>query len=203
MPSNKKWGTVPVDLCRVVNKQGLKLRDRNALSPQEREYDVITKDGFVQPRATIEGQANYEGPNGALVERAGFEARKKVAENYGGEEVQVWVVEKGTRLPVSLVLVKVDKDHYSFEPTVRIKLEDKNTAIDTIVTTGWGGILHPLYQSVPQGFKNGLDLALDKAFRAADRDGIARPSASSPYFNSNNEVVRGDKDDHDGGSSSK
>ena len=122
----KRFQKIPITLYRIQPRLPVSLRDYDTQMAKGRtSYDLkLNKDdGLVHPAHGDE----WIGPNGMSL-RPGNDTMLNIIKNWKGD-TQVYRLQEGTRLPDELVILHERDDHYSFQTTEPVTLEDLNVRL--------------------------------------------------------------------------
>ncbi|KAK5995918.1 hypothetical protein PT974_04337 [Cladobotryum mycophilum] len=115
---------IPKQLFRVNNGPRIGLRP---WAPGLRSYDVVLEDGRVQPRAL--SPSTYKSPNGVSMRSNSPHQRLLISRLYKAQNLVIYAIPAGTRLPDDLLLVHERADHYSLQPARDMGLKELNNQV--------------------------------------------------------------------------
>ncbi|KAF7621565.1 hypothetical protein F9C07_10581 [Aspergillus flavus] len=120
-----RFNSFPKELFRLNNGDIIRVRDRTV--KKVGSFDVISEGGKLKPKAL---QPDYRAPNGASM-RPNTRAQKDNVMNFSGNDLIVYGVPAGTKLPDDLLLVHEKGDHFSLQPAKEMTVEEFNTRVNT------------------------------------------------------------------------
>ncbi|KAF9782039.1 hypothetical protein BJ322DRAFT_1022539 [Thelephora terrestris] len=117
----ERFNVLPATIYRIQNKNStFKLRDLGSQSLAGRSsFDLILdSEGNALP---LEGD-EYKVPNGASARPLG-ENLLRILSNWRGDNIKIYEVQKGTKLPEGAIAVQEEGDHISLQCSKKMKKE--------------------------------------------------------------------------------
>lgn len=128
---------LPKELFRINNGLLVRLRPWDSLR-KPRRFDIyLTDESIALPKAL--DRASYKAPNGASM-RPNSPYQHYLMNGFEGNNVLVYAVQEGTRLPNDLILVHERADHWSLQPAEEMHIDDLNQSISNFLSSS-GSIL--------------------------------------------------------------
>ncbi|KAF9430977.1 hypothetical protein BGZ76_000632 [Entomortierella beljakovae] len=142
----------PATLAIIHSGPRINLRDRTI--KLRGSFDVVTDDiGRVLPLPL--DQKKWTLPNGCSLRSPYSTTFQDVAENYFGNDTNIYIIEKDTPIPGDLVLIHESGDHFSLQCTRAMALQELNDKITEFLANKSDRLSKDAYQTkYPAGKDN-------------------------------------------------
>lgn len=125
-----RFTTLPITLYRIQPRLPVSLRDKATQTAKNRlSFDLILHDSKVHP---MPAESHFHTPNGMSLRPMG-DKMIEILRNFRGDDLRVYRLQEGTKLPEDLCVFHEHGDHYSMQVARPMPLPEFNEKLTELL----------------------------------------------------------------------